>query len=142
LALSGFAHKCETWSIPEISIKYFIEVSLNFLLKILLNFLRITIFLRFSLFLVATFSVHAKSIPSLKVIHTFNVYSESRLHFVCVKRTDSGGVLLTKTPPSGKEKDKKTAEFENLLNRLNIFYCDNRGVSRHTITSLLQSQTK
>lgn len=52
----------------------------------------------------------------MNTIYSFNVYSNNRLHFICLKR------------PESDEDDEDKSEARQLFNKLNIFYCDNRGV--------------
>lgn len=75
---------------------------------------------------IASFSMLKESEPAFKIIYTFNAYCDSRLHFVCIQKSESEVRSLGT--------DKGISEIEKLLTRINIFYCDNRGILQKVLS--------
>lgn len=82
---------------------------------------------------VASFNLLKETEPAFKIVYSFNAYSDSRLHFVCVQKSESEASSLGT--------DKSISDIERLLSGINIFYCDNRGVwIEHFIWLLVNSR--
>lgn len=52
----------------------------------------------------------------LEKVYSFNVYSNSKLHFICLKQQQQ------------QTSDDDDDDENNLFNKINIYYCDNKGV--------------
>ena len=64
-----------------------------------------------------------------KNVYSFDVYPSNKLHFICLKRTDYDE-KSNEEDENEDEQEKDESAGKSLFTKINLFYCDNRGVSK------------
>jgi hypothetical protein len=67
----------------------------------------------------------------IKNVYSFDVYQNNKLHFICLKRTDYDEKSNDIDEDECEDEQEKNESIgKDLFKKINIFYCDNRGVSK------------